>query len=65
MNDFLALDLDLHHGDSGGPIFDDEGRLLGMVMAKRESHESQDNVSLAIAADKIRLEYLQYRKNVT
>lgn len=60
-NDFLELDLDLYHGDSGGPIFDDQGRLLGMVMAKRES---QSNSSLAIASNKIHLQYLQYKKNM-
>ncbi len=59
--DFLELDLDLYHGDSGGPILDQQGRLLGMIMAKRES---QANSSIAIASNKIRLQYLQYKKNV-
>jgi len=59
-NDFLELDLDLYHGDSGGPILDDQGRLLGMVMAKRES---QTNSSIAIASNKIHFQYLQYKKN--
>ncbi|MDE2028640.1 MAG: trypsin-like peptidase domain-containing protein [Candidatus Omnitrophica bacterium] len=60
-NDFLELDLDLNHGDSGGPILDRQGRLLGMVMAKRES---QPNSSIAIASNKIHQQYLQYRRNV-
>jgi S1-C subfamily serine protease len=60
-SDFLQLDLDLHHGDSGGPILDDQGRLLGMVMAKRES---QPNTSIAIASNKIHLQYLQLRKSM-
>ena len=60
-NDFLELDLDLYHGDSGGPIFDEQGRLLGMIMAKRES---QPNTSVAIASNKIHLQYLQYKENV-
>lgn len=60
-NEFLELDLDLYHGDSGGPILDQQGRLLGMIMAKRES---QENSSIAIASNKIRLQYLQYRKNM-
>jgi len=60
-SDFLELDLDLHHGDSGGPILDDQGRLLGMIMAKRES---EMNSSIAIASDKIHWQYLQYRKSV-
>jgi len=60
-NDFLELDLDLYHGDSGGPILDNQGRLLGMIMAKRESQES---TSIAIASNKIHLQYLQYKKSM-
>jgi S1-C subfamily serine protease len=60
-NDFFELDLDLNKGDSGGPILDEKGRLLGMVMAKRES---QQNSSIAIASNKIRQQYLQYKQNV-
>ena len=60
-NDFLELDLDLYHGDSGGPILDEQGRLLGMIMAKRES---QPNSSIAIASNKIHLQYLQYKENM-
>jgi len=59
--DFLELDLDLNHGDSGGPILDDQGHLLGMIMAKRES---QSNSSIAIASNKIHQQYLQYKENV-
>jgi S1-C subfamily serine protease len=60
-NDFIELDLDLYHGDSGGPILDEQGRLLGMIMAKRES---QENSSIAIASNKIHRQYLQYKENV-
>jgi S1-C subfamily serine protease len=60
-NDFLELDLDLNHGDSGGPILDYRGRLLGMIMAKRESEE---NSSIAIASNKIHRQYLQYKKSM-
>jgi len=60
-NDFLELDLDLYHGDSGGPILDDQGQLLGMIMAKRES---QPNSSIAIASNKIHQQYLQYKENM-
>lgn len=59
--EFLELDLDLNHGDSGGPILDTNGRLLGMVMAKRES---MPNSSIAIASNKIRQQYLQYKENM-
>ncbi|MBF0571679.1 MAG: trypsin-like peptidase domain-containing protein [Candidatus Omnitrophica bacterium] len=60
-HDFLELDIDLTHGDSGGPILDDQGRLLGMIMAKRQS---MPNSSIAIASNKIRQQYLQYKKNM-
>jgi S1-C subfamily serine protease len=60
-SDFLELDLDLYHGDSGGPILDDQGRLLGMVMAKRES---EPNSSIAISSNKIHQQYLQYKENM-
>ncbi len=60
-NEFLELDLDLYHGDSGGPVLDYQGRLLGMIMAKRES---QLNSSIAIASNKIHQQYLQYKKNM-
>ncbi len=59
-SDFFELDLDLNHGDSGGPILDANGRLLGMIMAKRES---QENSSIAIASNKIRQQYLQLKEN--
>ncbi len=60
-NDFFELDLDLYHGDSGGPILDNKGRLLGMIMAKRES---VPHASLAIAANKIHQQYWQLKKSV-
>ena len=60
-NDFLELDLALRHGDSGGPILDEQGRLLGIIMAKRES---RPNSSIAIASNKIHQQYLQYKKNM-
>ena len=59
--DFLELDLDLYQGDSGGPILDYQGRLLGLIMAKRES---QQNSSIAIASNKIHQQYLQYKRNL-
>ena len=59
INDFLQMDFELYHGDSGGPILDEQGRLLGMIMARRED---QPNASIAIASDKIHWQYLQLRK---
>ncbi len=60
-NEFIEININLYHGDSGGPIFDIQGRLLGIIMANRKS---QDRVSLAIAINKIREEYWKYRKNM-
>ena len=60
-HEFLELDLDLFHGDSGGPILDGQGRLLGMIMAKRTS---QQNSSIAIASNKIHEQYLHYKENM-
>ena len=60
-HEFLELDLTLYHGDSGGPILDEQGRLLGIVMAKSKT---QEHSSLAIAANKIHHQYLHYKKNV-
>ncbi|MBF0490421.1 MAG: trypsin-like peptidase domain-containing protein [Candidatus Omnitrophica bacterium] len=56
--ELLELNLNLYEGDSGGPILDQEGHLLGLVMAKRKT---QDRKSYAIASNKIRQEYLKYR----
>ncbi len=59
--EFIECDLNLHHGDSGGPIFNSNGHLLGMVMAKLKD---QDRTSLAIAANKIREQYWKYQHNM-
>ena len=60
-HDFFELDLDLHQGDSGGPILDNQGRLLGVIMAIRKS---APHTSIAIASNKIYQQYLQYKKNM-
>ena len=59
--EMIEINLNLYQGDSGGPILDDEGRLLGLVMAKRKSQERK---SYAIASNKIRQEYLNYKRNM-
>ncbi len=56
--ELLELNLDLHQGDSGGPILDQQGRLLGLIMGKQKS---EDRKSYAIASNKIRREYLKYK----
>ena len=58
--ELFELNLDLVHGDSGGPVLDSQGNLLGLIMAKRNS---EDNKSYAIASNKIQQEYSQYLQN--
>jgi S1-C subfamily serine protease len=58
--ELFELNLDLYHGDSGGPLLDDQGDLLGLITAKRID---KDNKSYAIASNKIQQEYLQYKQN--
>ncbi len=60
-NEFIETDLNLYHGDSGDPIFNSNGQLLGIIMANRKS---QQRVSLAIASNKIREQYLQYKRKL-
>ena len=58
--EFIEVNLNLYRGDSGGPILDHTGRLLGMIMAKNKSEE---RAGLAIASDRIREQYLIYKRN--
>jgi S1-C subfamily serine protease len=57
MVELIELNLNLYQGDSGGPILDQQGRLLGLVMGKEKN---EDRKSFAIASDKIRLAYLNF-----
>ncbi len=59
--ELFELNLNLNHGDSGGPLLDNEGHLLGLIMAKRLNEE---NKSYAIASNKIQQEYSQYSENL-
>ena len=54
--EMIELNLNLYKGDSGGPILNQHGQFLGLIMAKRTT---QDRKSYAIASDKIRQEYLK------
>jgi S1-C subfamily serine protease len=47
----IQLDGSLQPGDSGGPIVDDRGRLIGVAVAKLEG---VDTIGLAIPADELR-----------
>jgi len=59
--ELLELNLDLVPGDSGGPLLDTQGHLLGLIMAKRKDEE---NKSYAIASNKIQQEYSRYQENL-
>lgn len=54
----LELKLNLNPGDSGGPILDEQGELLGLIMAESKNDHSQ---SYAIDTNKIQKEYLKYQ----
>jgi S1-C subfamily serine protease len=59
--ELFELNLNLYHGDSGGPLLDNQGQLLGLIMAKRID---ENNKSYAIASNKIQQEYLKYKRNL-
>lgn len=59
--EFLKVNLQLYRGDSGGPILDRYGRLLGIVMAKERNH---DGTVIAIASDTIRMQYLKHMRGL-
>ena len=56
--DVLQVNLDLFGGDSGTPVFDGQGKLLGIVAA---AQVSVANVTYAIPSNAIRNGYLEYR----
>ncbi|MCA9403269.1 MAG: serine protease [Candidatus Omnitrophica bacterium] len=49
--DIIRLNIQLFKGDSGGPLFDQEGRLIGMVVA---ADTTRERVSFAVPANKIK-----------
>lgn len=59
--ELLELNLNLYQGDSGGPILDQNGQLLGLVMGKEKN---EDRKSYAIASNKIRQDYLKYMQKM-
>ncbi len=59
--EFIETNLSLYQGDSGGPIFNRQGKLLGMVMGK---HQSKAHSSLCIASDRMHEQYLRTLSNI-
>ncbi len=57
----LQVSIPLHPGDSGGPIINEDGLLMGLIMANQISDKTK---SYAIASNKIQQEYLKYKNTV-
>ena len=55
--ELLQTDLNLHKGDSGGPLLDKKGRLLGLLFATRNK---RPHLSFAIPSNRIKQEYLRF-----
>ncbi len=50
-SDFFQTSMNIYHGDSGGPLFNRSGELIGLMTAKLVS---KNNSSFAISSNKIR-----------
>lgn len=59
--ELLELNIPLKPGDSGGPILNEEGSLLGLIMGKQISDPTK---SYAIASNRIQQEYFKYRSSI-
>jgi serine protease Do len=59
--ELLEMNIPLKPGDSGGPILNEEGSLLGLIMGKKISDPGK---SYAIASSRIQQEYFKYRNSV-
>ena len=49
--DIIRLNIRLFQGESGGPLFNQSGRLIGMIVAK---DTRQDGVSYAVPVNKVK-----------
>ncbi|MFA5088680.1 MAG: trypsin-like peptidase domain-containing protein [Candidatus Omnitrophota bacterium] len=58
--DLLQTTINLYSGDSGGPLFDTKGRLVGLMTAKETG---ADHSSFAIPSNKIRKYLKEYLEN--
>jgi S1-C subfamily serine protease len=59
--DLIRTSLNLYHGDSGGPLFDRKGQLIGLLTA---SETSTDHSSFAIPSNQIRIHLNNYLKTL-
>lgn len=56
-SDFFRTSMNIYKGDSGGPLFNRQGELVGLMMAKMLS---RDNASFAVSSNKIRRYLIAY-----
>ncbi len=59
-HDLIQTSFNVYKGDSGGPLFDKQGRLIGLMTAKQNS---VDHSSFAIPSNKIVTYLNEYLKN--
>ncbi len=57
MLNLIQTDIHVYKGDSGGPLLDHEGKLLGLVVATQISAPFR---TYAVALDKIKVEYIRF-----
>lgn len=58
-SDFFRTSMTIYKGDSGGPLFNRAGELIGLMTAKLNS---QDKASFAVSSNKIRRYLMSYLK---
>ncbi len=54
--DLFQLNINIYPGDSGGPLFNKKGQLIGLMVAKQAE---EDRMSFAIPSDKIIQAYIE------
>jgi len=59
--ELMEMNIPLKPGDSGGPVLNQEGSLLGLIMGKKISDPGK---SFAIASSRIQQEYFRYRNSI-
>ena len=58
---FLRINMNLYKGDSGGPLLNQHGQLVGLIMG---GQQRKDRSSFAIPSNKIKTLYVEYCKVV-
>lgn len=57
--ELIKVNINIYKGDSGGPLLNNQGQLIGMMMGK---FRNKDRASVAIPSNKIKKLYLDYIK---